>query len=504
MNYFSRVFTVSMTVIFFTGTVVMALALPPSIAAKPIMRKTLVMQSAKDQPEGITASVSRPVIPSAAIETLAVQQGVLVSGSGVPLALSHYGASQPASVSPLLVWNKNIDAVYYEIEFFDRLPDNLSNREISPDHIFFSAQVYTNAYNPRLDEFAAADIGTKPLYWRVRAMNLDKTAQTSFSVPEPLYTDSRLPIVNAPIPNITYNNERGEVLLYPVYSWIPNYGARKFEVEVLSAPPENPNGTTPSKYRIATLKTNICEVYDDVPRSGLDHFFWRVRGFAEDGSPVGTYSAARAFLTNPNEKWEAAIYGDSISHGGGHISFGPADWEYSYSCYLNFKTVNLSQSGDTSSSMVERFNRDVPQFHPQYLLIMGGSNSLRGGATVDGVIADLKALQLKCLENNIKPIFLTLPPINPANIKKAFDEDTVEDWQDRFMAVNDFIRNNLVHIDVAAQFNSNDGLLPTKYGLDGLHLDVPGKKIMAQLINGAWPYILQEADLQQPLGSDTY
>jgi lysophospholipase L1-like esterase len=216
-------------------------------------------------------------------------------------------------------------------------------------------------------------------------------------------------------------------------------------------------------------------------------FYWRVRGIAADGiTPVGHYSDAQTFLTDPQAGWKVAIYGDSISHGGGHISFGPADWEYSYAFYLRFPTINLSKSGDTSSSMVDRFDEDVLPFHPHYLLIMGGSNSLRGGVPANEVIDDLKTLQIKCQENNITPIFLTLPPINPENIKRAFDQDTVEDWQLQFAAVNAYIRGNFLYIDIAKAMEEPDGMLLTTYGLDGLHPDVEGKKIMADTINTAW------------------
>nr|WP_255711076.1 GDSL-type esterase/lipase family protein [Pelosinus baikalensis] len=86
-----------------------------------------------------------------------------------------------------------------------------------------------------------------------------------------------------------------------------------------------------------------------------------------------------------------ATFGDSITHGGGSVSYSPADWEYSYQYYLDFPSVNLGKSGDTSQTMVERFEQDVLPFHPQYLIILAGTNSLRGGVTAENVIADLKS-----------------------------------------------------------------------------------------------------------------
>lgn len=419
---------------------------------------------------------------------LTLSAGSVEAIDTVPLATSHYTQDAPASASPFLTWNNNLNAVYYQIEFFNRVPRNLSILEPSDSHSFFSDQVYTNAYNPKLTDFAARSIGRRPIYWRVRAMAIDHTPITSFSELELLYTDENIISLEAPVPNIEYNKGNGTILLYPVYSWVKNYGAENFEVEILDEPPENPNGTSPSEHRIDTLETRGGEIYDTLPRMSSRPFYWRVRGFAEDGvTPVGHYSDTQTFLTDPQAGWKVAIYGDSISHGGGHISFGPADWEYSYAFYLHFPTVNLSRSGDTSSSMVDRFDDDVLPFYPHYLLIMGGSNSLRGGVPADEVINDLKTLQMKCLKNGITPIFLTLPPINPENIKRAFDQDTVEDWQLQFAAVNAFIRENFLYIDIAAAMEEPEGILLTSYGMDGLHPDVEGKKIMANTINTAWP-----------------
>ena len=413
-----------------------------------------------------------------------------------PEALTPYPPEAPASPAPLLLWSKNFDAVSYQLEFFTELPEDLSAADISEKHCYFVPAVFTNAYNPAIDEFAADSIGRQaPLYWRVRAMNLAGNPISLFSLPEPLFTSDAQPRINSPLPNAFYNNHNGQVLLYPVYSWIGNHGAVQYEIEVLNELPENPGGTEPSIHRIyATIQAN-CELYDPEPRLGAEPFYWRVRGLDAEGNSVGVYSAAQPFKVNPADNWQIGILGDSISHGGGHLSYGPADWEYSYSTYLNFPTVNLSQSGDTSQMMLERFDKDVLPFHPHYLLILGGSNSLRGGIPAADVIADLEAIRQKCLQNNIKPILMTLPPINPDNIAIAFNEETAGDWMTQFSLVNAYIRTQ-VHIDLAAAFDGPDEVLPTKYALDGLHLDVDGKILMGETINAAWPSVSTLAEMQ--------
>ena len=79
-------------------------------------------------------------------------------------------------------------------------------------------------------------------------------------------------------------------------------------------------------------------------------------------------------------------------------------------------------------------------------------------------------------------MLLTLAPINPGNIRKAFDEPTDRDWQESFRKVNAYIRTQ-PHIDVAAPFEAMGPELPTEMALDGLHGDVAMKQIMGQVIN---------------------
>jgi lysophospholipase L1-like esterase len=279
------------------------------------------------------------------------------------------------------------------------------------------------------------------------------------------------------------------VLLYPVYHWVQQAGAKRYEIALYHENPQLNEQAQP----FATLFADMSELYDPSPRPLPNGFFWRVLSFDGDGNVMGTWSEPQYYRVSPLDKWEAGVLGDSISHGGGHFSFGPADFEFSYLTYLNFPAINFSQSGDTAQMTRDRFEKDVLPFRPHYLLIMTGSNSLRAGEDPQVVIDCLKDIQRMCLENNIAPILLTLPAINPDNIQHIFKEDTAPDWQQRFAVVNDFIRTQ-VHIDTAAAIKSPGGLLPTVYGLDGLHPDASGKKLMGEKINAVWPQAKLLAD----------
>jgi lysophospholipase L1-like esterase len=136
--------------------------------------------------------------------------------------------------------------------------------------------------------------------------------------------------------------------------------------------------------------------------------------------------------------------------------------------------------------MLERFERDVLPFQPRYLLILGGTNSLRGGTPAAQVIADLIAIREKCLRYDIRPIFLTLPPINPIAIENVFQEPTVPNWRTEFDLVNAFIRQQRYHIDLEPHFLDDNRELPARFAVDGLHIDIEGKRLMGNVINHFW------------------
>lgn len=366
-----------------------------------------------------------------------------------------------------LSWKPDYDAVKYDVTFSRR------------DHGKMAGTWKTTAY---MSDMLLPESGRfkdlQELYWQEKPLDFDGYPIGMESRPRPLESSVTPVSRNAPLPRPDRSGERGGTLLYPVYSYVGNPGASSYEIEVLSAYPENTEGTAHSMYRIGGGDFLYTDFYDDTPRFGT--WYWRVRGKDGEGNPVGQWSLPQKRQLS-REGYTIGLYGDSITHGGGRMSYGPNDLEYSYGYYLDFDTINLGDSGNTSHDMVERFDRDVLPFHLKYLLILGGSNSLRGGVPAEEVIRDLQEIQQKCRDHNIVPILLTLPPINPSSIDKVFHEPTAEGWEEAFRKVNAFIRTQ-PHIDTAAAF-LYDNLMPEYLALDGLHGDVEAKKRMADMIN---------------------
>ncbi len=404
-----------------------------------------------------------------------------------PVALTNYPPEAPAPNIPLLQWTIPPGSVYYEIEFLSAPPENPNETTPSIYQFFASREVFVNGYSIDLSSYP-----DNHLFWRVRGIDFSGNPIGVFSDAVPLYIDHTMPQILKPISNTGYKAVNMPMPLYPVYSWIPVYGAVNYEVELTTVPPENPNGISPSQYQLRTQTVyGSFDCYDEEALSTPGTYYWRVRGLDESGSPIGVYSDAEEFTVSPTAGSYAATFGDSITHGGGAISYSPANVEYSFQTYLAFPNINLGKSGDTSETMLNRFDEDVLAYQPRYLIIMGGSNSLRGGVPADQVTTELAAIRDKCLIYGIRPIFLTLPPIIPEAIKKAFNEDTASNWQEDFAAVNSFIREQQYYIDIEPDFiDANHNLAP-HWAVDGLHLDIEGKKLMAQIINANWSRVTQ-------------
>ena len=402
-----------------------------------------------------------------------------------PVPIFRYTKDKPASVIPYLVWHSVPDGVVYELEILSGQPDEENGTKISrQNHVFSTQQVFTNGIQFDMRPYYKK---YPRLYWRVRAMNLRKEPLGVFSDTQEIVVDDSVAIPDKPLLNTFDRMPNFKMPIYPVYLWIPMYGAESYEVELLTHPPAEENGTTPTEDAAWRMKVNSSfTCYDEYARPYAGTYYWRVRGLDANGKMVGQYSDTASFEMDQSiQRCRVAIFGDSITHGGGAVSFSPASLEYSYLTYLDFPAVNLGKSGDTSRTTLERFESDVLPIRPMNLIIMTGSNSLRAAyIPAEAIIADLQTIGQKCEKNGIRPIFMTLPPLNPDNILLAFQTPTDPGWHAKMTAINEFIRKQRYFIDLEPYFYAKDKkILDPKWANDGLHQDVYGKMLIGEIIN---------------------
>ena len=402
-----------------------------------------------------------------------------------PVPIYRYSAKNPASLMPFLVWHSVPTAVCYEVELLSGPPDFEGGITLSKrNHLYSTRQVFTNGWQADLRPYRRR-AGT--FYWRARALGLHHEPIGEFSEAEPLIIDGTLPFPNRPIINNFDRMPNFEQPLYPVFEWIPLNGVHRYEVELMVHPPGEENNSQPTLDRAwHQVVTDVNSCYDEYPRLYAGEYYWRVRGIDERGNTIGTYSDSEEFIVKPHEeRVYAAVLGDSITHGGGAMSYSPSSLEYSYTTYLDFPAINLGRSGDTSHTTLERFERDVLPFRPKNLLILAGTNSLRDSEiTAEEVIADLRAMQLLCQRNDIRPIFLTLMPVNPKSIAYAFQTPTDPRWHEKMEEINNCIRHFPYFIDLEPYFyDRTKSVMDYSFSIDGLHPDIRGKMLMGEIIN---------------------
>ena len=400
-----------------------------------------------------------------------------------PVSIYHYDDANPASLMPFLVWHTVPNAVCYELELLDAPPEVEGGIALSTRHHLDSTrEIFTNGYQADLRPFA----NSSALYWRARALGLHHEPIGEFSKAEKIIVDAAKPMPNCPlINNFDLMNYLPQPI-YHVFDWIPIHDAAKYEVEMLVHPPAVENDTEPSPDGVwRRISDDVSSCYDEYGRPYAGAYYWRVRALDENNQPIGTWSNSERFIVDDYTGGvDVAVLGDSISHGGGAVSYSPRALQYSYETFIDFPVVNISRSGDTAHMTLERFNQDVLPLKPRNLIVSTGANCLRDASiSAEDVIADLAGIEKLCLQNDIRPIFLTLMPINPANLQHAFHTPTDPDWYDKLQDINEYIKRREFVIDLEPYFYDAQGTMDAGFSVDGIHPDIRGKMLMGEIIS---------------------
>ena len=375
-----------------------------------------------------------------------------------------------------LVWQEIPSAVRYQVVILKSAEDTAANIALTYN------QVYTNGLTVDLSSFGAEAAG---FYWKVCPLDYNgkPVGNRHFSKPKPI-TEGGTVNVTAPRPTTQF--ERMDYMpLYPVYSWIPYGKAKQHEVKVYHV-------TGQGDKLVRTLQGGEYDVYEDGGYTLPGKYYWQVRSVNSDGTAISDWSE-KSYFTVENAKTPVAALGDSITHGGGAMSVSPGYLLYDWESYCSVPVKNLGYSGNTTEAMLERFERDVLPVSPRVLVVMGGVNDYRLGTFGAQTVANLQAIKEKCDAYGIIVVFLTATPINPPlMISRAHIDQPPYDWQVHQQYVNDWIKRQQYHVDVASALTDSMGNLRSNYTTDGLHPDYYGKKYIGEQVgrylqaNFAW------------------
>lgn len=370
-----------------------------------------------------------------------------------------------------LVWDLVPEAVMYELVVTRGISDNPA------DIVTTKQKIYTNGYELDTSVF---DMTDDSLYWKVRGLDIDGRALSAYTASKPLLSGE----INPQAPLTTTEFQKMDYTpLYPVYSWVPYLYANEYEIQVFFDDDNNPQ--TPDKL----LKTDWIsggvsyDYYDDTAYTTPGTYWWRVR--AKDGAtnPISQWSA-RSYFSVTGKPVKVAALGDSITHGGGAVSTPPGYRLYNWESYAGLPVFNMGVSGNTVEAMNSRFESDVLPFRPKILVILGGINNIRVGDSAQQVIQGLSMLQYKCMLNHITPVFVTVAPINPTDMRNVSGLIAAPNWKAQQEKINSWVVSQPYYVDITPRLTDWRGWLSASLTTDGLHPDMQGKRIIGQTIGG--------------------
>jgi len=144
---------------------------------------------------------------------------------------------------------------------------------------------------------------------------------------------------------------------------------------------------------------------------------------------------------------------------------------------IKVRFINRGVNGDLTSGMLIRFRKDVIQFNPQYVIILGGANDLGWGFPVEEIFLNLQRMYEMALENKVKPIACTVPSMI------GWDEGIPQRVRLN-QSITQYCREKgLLFADVFSKTcDPKTKRLRSEYSSDGLHLNTLGYRKIAESI----------------------
>lgn len=178
---------------------------------------------------------------------------------------------------------------------------------------------------------------------------------------------------------------------------------------------------------------------------------------------------------------DLVLIGDSLTFGYGVPK--KDSWVYKLQEKYPYKNIlNKGINGDTTSSMLTRYYKDVLIKKPKNIFIMGGTNDLLSGRNVDYIVKNIEIMIKEGLENNSN-IIVGIPPIiikdlaetlfMPSNYYKNCDENLSS------------LRESIINLQKKYPFKyidfytlTKNHVLSEKIFLDGIHLNIKGNTLL--------------------------
>jgi len=191
-------------------------------------------------------------------------------------------------------------------------------------------------------------------------------------------------------------------------------------------------------------------------------------------TPSPTPAPAKAPAKATPRTYTFVALGDSLTSG--YNDPGPAWPERLDAEDANLRLVkNAGIPGDLTSGMLSRLDRDVFAYSPGVMFVLGGTNDLGHYVSSATIIANLRAIIVKAKAQGIKVFLITVPP-NSSSAMTAKIDSLNADIQH---LANTY---TLYLIDIHTPLSGSNGLIASKYTVDGLHFNAAGAQLVANTI----------------------
>jgi len=200
------------------------------------------------------------------------------------------------------------------------------------------------------------------------------------------------------------------------------------------------------------------------------------------------YAADDAKLPPPaaGEK-RVVFFGDSITDAWNRVDGGK---EF----FPGKNYIDRGISGQTTTQMLVRFQRDVLDLHPAVVLILAGTNDIaqnQGPISLEDIAKNLETLAEKAKAAGVTPIICSILPAADYSWRKGLQP------AQKIVQVNKLVQawcdeNHVAYLDYYSKLATPDGAMPKDLSGDGVHPNGKGYAIMDELAQKAIDDALQK------------
>jgi acyl-CoA thioesterase-1 len=178
-----------------------------------------------------------------------------------------------------------------------------------------------------------------------------------------------------------------------------------------------------------------------------------------------------------NNNIDAVFFGDSLTFGYGIAKQN--SWVYRLTQERSLKSLNKACNGDTTASMLTRYNNDALAYCPSKIFIMGGTNDLLLGRPVSSIIDNIELMIKDGLDINSEIIIGIPPKIISEMANTLFSPSHLYSYAERELL---HLKDALIKLCIKYETRFIDFYSLTIHKdniyLDGIHLTSLGHELM--------------------------